>query len=558
MITVRRYAEHALLGALRASATRMETRFEQMGKGMNRKRNGIVWGAALILLAGFFTTGAQAGPKPVRADVIIIDSLKAFGPLERPPVVFWHDKHTQALAQQGKDCLACHPMHDKHLSFKFQRIENTDKQRVMKIYHARCIGCHKQNKAQHKATGPVACGDCHVKVVRIRSDWRPIHMDRSLHYRHIKANDSQCGRCHHQYNPKTKTLYYAKGQEEACVYCHKAQTEDNRISIQLASHISCIACHRSIALQGKHAGPLECSGCHSPILQARIKRVANPPRLERNQPDFTLIRTHGPNEPPGAPAARMARVPFNHKAHEGYTDSCIACHHSALTSCAGCHSIAGKPQGAQVKLAQAMHQQDAHMSCVGCHKAEQKKPACAGCHESMPPEKAWTSEAACKVCHVPYDEQKYPQDAPGVQHLAADLLASRGTEQKMVAVTDIPEKVTIDHLVNDFKAVQMPHRKMVLRMAELIRDNRLASTFHTQATTLCQGCHHHSPPSLKPPRCGSCHGRTSDVLNPNRPGLLAAFHDQCIKCHKRMGITKPAEHDCTVCHAQRAATQNKN
>jgi hypothetical protein len=52
--------------------------------------------------------------------------------------------------------------------------------------------------------------------------------------------------------------------------------------------------------------------------------------------------------------------------------------------------------------------------------------------------------------------------------------------------------VTIDHLVNDFEAVQMPHRKMVLRMAELIRNNRLAA-FHTQATTVCQGCHHHSP-----------------------------------------------------------------
>lgn len=531
---------------------------EQMSRGMHRKSNGMVWSTVLILLSGIFVTVAQAEPEQTRADIIVIDSLKTFGHLERPPVVFWHDKHTQVLAKRGQDCLACHPMHDQDMSLKFQRFENTDKHSVMGIYHTRCIGCHEENKAQHQTSGPVTCGDCHVKAVRSRSDWRPIHMDRSLHYRHIKANDRQCGRCHHRYDAKTRTLYYAKGQEEACIYCHKPRTEGNRISMRLASHISCIACHRRLALQNKPAGPLACAGCHSPARQAGIERVAHPPRLELHQPDFTLILTHGPNEPPSAPAARMARVPFDHKAHESYTDSCIVCHHAALTPCAGCHTITGKPEGAQVNLAQAMHQPDAHMSCVGCHDTEQKKPACAGCHESMPPKGAQAPEAACKVCHVPYDEQKYPQDDHAVQRLAAGLLASHRTERRMVAVNDIPEKVTIDHLVNDFEAVQMPHRKMVLRLAELVHGNRLATTFHTQATTLCQGCHHHSPPSLKPPRCGSCHGRTSDVMNPNRPGLLAAFHEQCMQCHKRMGITTPAERDCTACHARRAAAKNRN
>lgn len=525
---------------------------------MKRKRNGIVWGAALILMVGSFVPAAKAGPEQGRADIIVIDSLKAFGPLERPPVVFLHDVHTAVMAKEGKSCQTCHPMAGGRMSLKFQRFKNTDKQRVMEIYHSRCIGCHKESAAQQKVTGPVACGDCHTKAVQSRSDWRPIHMDLSLHYLHIKANDSQCGRCHHSYNPNTKTLYYAKGQEEACIYCHKAQTEGNRISIQLASHRSCISCHRRLALQGKKTGPVECAGCHSPEGQARIKRIAHPPRLERNQPDFTLVRAHGPDAPPNMPAAQMPRVPFNHKAHEGYTDSCRVCHHAALTSCAGCHSIQGKPEGGRVKLAQAMHQPDAPMSCVGCHKAQQRKPACAGCHESIPPERAWTSESACKVCHVPYATGRYPQDKAARGSLAARLLASHNKEQQMVATNDIPETVTIDHLVNRFEAVQMPHRKMVLKIAALIRDNHLATAFHTQATTLCQGCHHHSPPSLTPPRCGACHGRTSDALNPTRPGLMAAFHEQCLGCHKRMGVTNPAEHDCTACHARRAAAQVKN
>jgi hypothetical protein len=43
-----------------------------------------------------------------RADIIRIDSMKAFGKLERPPVTFLHQKHTEALAKENKDCTACH------------------------------------------------------------------------------------------------------------------------------------------------------------------------------------------------------------------------------------------------------------------------------------------------------------------------------------------------------------------------------------------------------------------------------------------------------------------
>ena len=43
-----------------------------------------------------------------RADIIRIDAMQAFGKLERPPVTFLHQKHTEALAAQNKDCSACH------------------------------------------------------------------------------------------------------------------------------------------------------------------------------------------------------------------------------------------------------------------------------------------------------------------------------------------------------------------------------------------------------------------------------------------------------------------
>ena len=118
---------------------------------------------------------------PGRADLIVIDGLKAFSPLERPAVPFYHDKHTEALAKQDKDCLTCHQTVKDRLSFKFKRIEDRDKQAVMDIYHDQCISCHKENKAQEKPSGPVTCGQCHVEEAAPLTNWRPIELDKSLH-----------------------------------------------------------------------------------------------------------------------------------------------------------------------------------------------------------------------------------------------------------------------------------------------------------------------------------------------------------------------------------------
>jgi len=515
-------------------------------------------GAALVAAAGLFLLAAPAEPaqqpEQARADIIVIDGLKTFGPLERPAVVFLHDKHTEALARQGKNCLACHPQENDRFSLKFQRTEDAAKQRVMEIYHQQCVNCHQETRSQQKDSGPVTCGGCHSEEPSVQSDFQPIGMDRSLHARHVKAAENRCERCHHKYNPQTQKLFYAKGQEEACLYCHKDKTEDNRISLRLAAHDQCIACHRARVAEKKPAGPSECAGCHSPERQALHERIESPPRIERNQPHVTLVRTHAQDEPQTALPASMARATFDHKSHEGVTGYCRTCHHAAITPCADCHTIQSRKEGAGVKLAQAMHQVDAPMSCVGCHQTELQKPACAGCHGSIPQQRVWASEASCKVCHVPMGDENYPQDKAQAEELAAQLLESRRLQsaRPMFKEEDIPDQVSIGHLVDQFEAVQMPHRRIALRLTQMTRDSRLAGAFHAQAATLCQGCHHNSPPSPKPPRCGSCHGRTSDALNPTRPGLMAAFHEQCFDCHDRMGILKPDNRDCTACHARRS------
>jgi hypothetical protein len=513
---------------------------------------GLIWGAAPAV--GSVADNAAA-PDTTQADVIIIDGLSIFGPLERPAVGFRHDKHTNALAKQNKDCLACHQMVSDRLALTFGRTETTDKQTVMDIYHDRCISCHKETIDAGNPGGPVTCGQCHVEDTPLQPSRKPIRMDTSLHYRHVKATEKKCETCHHEYNAETKKLFYAKGQEGACFYCHKDQAEENRIANRSAAHLACVGCHRQKAAQKQDAGPIQCAGCHDSAQQALIEKLSDVPRLERNQPDAVLVKTHGTDQNPAPAPTRMGVVPFDHKAHEGYNDSCMVCHHADLKSCAACHTVEGTSDGRQVKLAQAMHQQDATMSCIGCHNQKTTEPQCIGCHQSIPRGRTLTSAAACRTCHMDVELENpvtpAGMDAAQSAALAAELLSARQPMRQTIPADQIPETVTIKNLTDQYKEVVLPHRKMVLTLAQVNETSNLAAYYHSDPLTICQGCHHNSPASLKPPQCGSCHGRSSEALNLTRPGLMAAYHQQCITCHDSMGLEKPASRECTACHAKR-------
>ncbi|MBT8340490.1 MAG: cytochrome C [Desulfatitalea sp.] len=533
----------------------------RMGKGLNQIKGFGLWAASGLILIALVTgltsarTSASAPEADKRADAILIDGLKAFGPLERPPVYFFHDRHTEAVAKQGKDCLACHPKGEKYLSLKYRRAADVDKTTAMAVYHDDCIACHVDYRKRDIRSGPVTCGECHVAEAEVLIEHNPMGMDAALHHRHAKAADNECRHCHHAYNAETQQLYYAKGEEGSCRYCHKEQTEENRSAFQTAAHRGCIACHRAKRAQKEISGPIDCGGCHDPQRQALISRPEQVPRLKRNQPDKTLVKAHRSEPPAGEPKTidRMAVVPFDHQQHEKVGGNCRTCHHAALSACVKCHTLEGDPDGDQVKLAQAMHQADSERSCVGCHNRKKARPECAGCHAAMPAQRVWASETACRVCHIPQEAPvQRPSDDESLRALAAAMIYQRRQQEAPPDQNDIPETVTIGHLKDAYEAVRMPHRRIYNRMAEMIRDDNLAAVFHTAPTTLCQGCHHNSPSSLKPPQCGSCHGRTSDALNLTRPGLMAAFHEQCMQCHERMGIEKPAKRECRACHAERA------
>lgn len=533
------------------------------------KWTGMIASVAIVLLVGagvYGVTTPEDGQPNLRADIVTIDTMKMFGRLERPPVLFLHDQHTQALKLDGKDCSACHLKDDKgRLSRKYQRLEDTDRQAVMNIYHDNCIACHTEIQAAGRKSGPLTCGGCHAKAPSVASAWESIGLDKSLHYRHLKAakaDNKDCGLCHHAYNEQTKTLFYDKGKEGSCRYCHKEMTEENRMSMREAAHMGCIACHQETAAKKKDTGPVECTGCHDAQAQLAIAVAEDIPRMERNQPNQIFVKSgKDVKRTDGVSPLRANAVPFNHLKHEQYNDTCIVCHHASLSSCNDCHTLTGHKDGNYVKLADAMHMIGDNASCIGCHATAQKDPNCSGCHAFMETSRQQEEPDACRQCHMetaPLAGELTGSEAEKM--MAAMLLESRTPVAGTYPQTDIPEKFTInkvdmpetvkiDQLSATYEAVEMPHQKIVNTLVNRIGDSQLAAYFHSDPGTICQGCHHNSPVSKKPPQCASCHGKPFDAKNLHAPGLLGAYHRQCMGCHEQMELTKLNE--CSACHKEK-------
>jgi len=478
----------------------------------------------------------------VRPDVITIVIAESIDQLERPPASFPHDLHTDALKEQGKDCTVCHLTRDNgRLSLLFKRLDQPADLAVEDIYHDECIGCHVETASAGLKTGPVSCGDCHRKNPGYTSSWQPFGFDKSLHYRHIKASDEKCDRCHHIYDEKTEKLVYIEGQENPCRDCHREETTGNRSSFRLAAHQSCVDCHLEVSSTrpDDRVGPQSCRGCHERQQQMAIEVVEQPPRLKRGQPDFVLL---------SAPEAdlefsKLNTVPFSHVDHEQATTTCRACHHEGLARCNHCHTLSGSDRSDGVTLQQAMHRITSNHSCVGCHQVEKSKPQCAGCHDLM--EQGRLSEHACSICHA----GPPPEELADAQSQQTSMDAFRPTAEAAalsIPVSEIPDTVTIRALSQQYPAVRMPHRKIVVTLSNHIKDNKIATHFHGHADVVCQGCHHHGVMGKKPALCENCHGepfRESDLFT---PGLKGAYHRQCLGCHLSMGLQVAS--NCANCH----------
>jgi hypothetical protein len=541
-----------------------------MWKGKSFIRwSGLAVVVTLILIGGITVYGVEKAvvePETTRTDVIVIDTLAHFGKMERPQVAFLHARHTQALASLNRDCSACHLKESAYevipgtlknaaknidrLSPKFKRLKDVSKKEVMDVYHEYCIGCHREMKADGEKSGPQECGQCHNGEIP-PSSWQQLNFDQSLHFRHSQSQSDKCEKCHHEYDEKNKKLTYNKGKEGSCRYCHAQKTEGNRVSMRLASHVACINCHRDTLARKEDAGPVDCSGCHSAEAQKKIKKVEDIPRYARNQPDITLI-TNGVDDS----SARMNFTPFNHKAHESYNASCRDCHHANLEACGTCHTLAGLKEGAGVNIEQAMHKPDAKMSCLGCHVRQQNKPECAGCHFMIEKRRSQADSSACLKCHQTPPKSagkpvKMPLSKEASQAMAAAMLKTQPKAGDTFKDQDIPEKIVIKQMADKYGPVEFPHRKIIDTLTKQAGANKLAANFHNGVNTICQGCHHNSPASATPPKCGNCHSSKLqfNAQDLSQPSMKGVYHIQCMGCHQKMGLEKST--GCTDCHKER-------
>jgi hypothetical protein len=481
-----------------------------------------------------------------RSDVINIGSLIQAGGLEREPVFFLHDKHTDALLKMDKNCQTCHPEDENgKLSLKFKRHENPDKETFMEIYHDNCISCHKDIAAQDKKSGPVICGECH-KEPNINSAISPLRFDKSLHQRHVSAENKKCENCHHQYNTETKELFYIEKQEQQCIECHQPEVSQFEMCSQAISykdcgsyktcaHSGCISCHQKRIKENAESGPVKCEDCHKLENQLAFKKAEKINRLDRNQPNIAVVHANEQQ----LKMSKMKSVIFNHELHENNTENCSSCHLAGFGKCSACHLVISNNTVAPVKIEKAMHS-DSRISCIGCHNIQKDKAECLGCHVII--SGAETSDKTCEICH----------NGPVIQNVN-QINQVRYTKTRLEPTNfsnkEVPETVSINVLKEKYEEVILPHKKIIAVLQKNINNSELAKRFHQKEDMLCQGCHHNSPAGQSPALCMSCHSLASQERTKNMPAILGAYHQMCIGCHQEMNL----EHltSCTACHAKK-------
>jgi hypothetical protein len=501
-------------------------------------------------------------------DNIGIARTEVFGKLERPQVIFNHKKHIEAFKKEGKQdwetCDTCHPISDDktHILFDFpKKVKGKGSEALMNGYHDECIGCHKDRAQENKKAGPINCGDCHKKDFEsVELKYPVFEFDFKNHDDHVKKlkekiGKDDCSLCHHTYDineeDESLALVYEEGTEEACEYCHEfgkkrgpeltAITricERKNLPIERASHITCLNCHlyyskveKPDAKGEKKVGPLECSKCHTGKYRT-IEELAKVPRPDRDQPERPFLDIEN---------AKMKGVSLDHKSHQTYTKNCRSCHHETLKACNECHTMIGKAEARGINISNAYHDMLSEHSCSGCHEVKKQDKKCAGCHHAIAPMDLETKDPkkeTCALCHTGKKE--------GLPTPTPLSIAKLDTEK-------VKKEVTVKVLKNEFEAAKFPHLKIIEKLVKNSNDSKLASYFHPRLQILCEGCHHQSRDEAEakkdtPPYCRNCHSKSFDTQHVNRPRLIAAYHRQCIQCHKEMDLEKPKE--CKECHKE--------
>ncbi len=531
---------------------------------MDKRRN--MFGRSVAVFAGFvgliaFCDVARAVDVPALGPGVTRIAAKHVGNTEMPAALFDHETHVARVREEGGDCVACHTSLGKEGdagAFPFSIVLSSggeSKDAVRDAWHEACASCHGKHSA---APAAAACHSCH-NAEALAEDRLPVVFNRSLHDVHITSKHispvapqrtdadvsdtpvQNCGACHSVFvsddTGKGKAVY-VRGTEDAASF-YKTDSSD---AMELASiaHNTCVACHveTMAAKDGETlALPVACVDCHSLEGQAKFPVVENPTRLLRGQPNSVLLAEQladTANSLSSDPKAALKPVSFDHAIHED------------VASCSQCHGmkIEKSEYGKVPVVCENPHDLTSSVSCVGCHaqKAAEERN-CAGCHSAL----TFTTKDSCIVCH----RGEVKKDGPAFLNFFV-------AEPKPIDPADVPEKVTIGSLANEYQPVELPHRKIYTTMLEGMKDSSLPAAFHVNSA--CNACHHNIPNAniINPPSCASCHEKdVRSVTMEQRPPLKQAYHQMCMGCHSAMDV-KPASSECAGCHALKGADANED
>jgi hypothetical protein len=101
-------------------------------------------------------------------EAMIMLEHKEIAPHERPPVQFNHERHADVL-----ECLRCHHDYDEYHNNtggedKAQSCSachgtKKDLLPLTEAFHTQCKSCHELLISKGSPSGPVMCGECHVR-----------------------------------------------------------------------------------------------------------------------------------------------------------------------------------------------------------------------------------------------------------------------------------------------------------------------------------------------------------------------------------------------------------
>lgn len=150
-----------------------------------------------------------------------------------------------------------------------------------------------------------------------------------------------------------------------------------------------------------------------------------------------------------------------------------------------------------------------------------------------PTNHATGQDVSCSACHT--CEKPRPENLC----LRGCLRATPEAINKELSRKHGPDVVILNELEDLYLPVPFDHKGHA-KMAEMTRG--------------CAVCHHYTPEGARHPACKSCHEVSPIRADMQKPSLKAAYHRQCLNCHREWtGATA-----CETCHAPKAGRGSRS